>query len=221
MPDWKELVRQRMLALNLPHDAKEEVISELAAHLEEIFEAARIKGLNEAEAFQRALQEVTDWHVLAADIRDLKFEEEFVNDRTKNLWLPGMVTLLGASLLLMLLQFVGFRPHLVWMGNTAMLFYWPWLALLPVFGALGARLSQRARGTIWARLSAVLSPALVMLAAMAASLPFGLAIDGVSFFRLVLFGIGVTNWVVLPALALLLGALPFLRESPGLTTRST
>ena len=103
------------------------------------------------------------------------------------------------------------------MGSAATLLYWPWLAGLPVFGALGAYLSLRAQGSIWARLASAMSPALVMLIVMSVILPFGLAIDGVGFFRLVLFGTGLTNWVALPAVALFAGAVPFLRERDSLT----
>jgi hypothetical protein len=212
MQDWTERIRKHLDAESLPPGNREEVILELAAHLEELYEAARSQGLTEATAVELALQEVNDWHVLAAKIRRAKSKEDPVNDRTKNLWLPGMITLLGASLLLMALQRTGFRPRLVWMGDVAMLFYWPWLAGLPVFGALGAYLSQRARGPIRTRLAAGLSPALVLLIAFGLSLPFGLAIDGLSLLRLGYFGLAVVNWVAIPGLALLLGALPFLKE---------
>ena len=91
--------------------------------------------------------------------------------------------------------------------------YWPWLATLPIFGAIGAYISQRAQGLTPARFAAALSPALVMLIVMLLVLPFGLAMDGVHFLRLVSFGIGLINWVVVPALALLTGALPFFRRA--------
>lgn len=216
MPDWKTLVRERMNS-GLPLAVDEEVVTEIASHLEEFYEVGRARGLAGRAAIERTLQEVKDWRVLAADIRRAKLEEDSMNNRTRNLWLPGMVTLLGASLLLLMMQRVGFRPRLVWMGNVAMQFYWPWLAGLPVFGALGASLSQRAHGTVRARLAAGLSPALVLLITFCLILPWGLAVDGVSLLRLGYFGLGIANWVVIPGLALLLGALPFLHEStaPG------
>jgi len=61
------------------------------------------------------------------------------------------------------------------------------------------------------RLAAGLTPALVMLVAMFLLLPWVLA--GFHLFRLMLFGLGLINWVGIPAAALLLGALPFLRGS--------
>ncbi len=212
-PDWKAIVRQPMSASGPSCDAREEVIAELAGHLEETYEAARSQGIMEDAALEFTLQEVNDWRVLAANIHRAQLKEDPMNSRTKTLWLPGMISLLGASLLLMALQRTNFQPRLIWFGHMAMLFYWPWLAGLPAFGALGGFLSRRAHGSTRARLAAGLSPALVLLAAFAVILPVGLAVDGFSLFRLAYFCLSVTNWVVLPAFALLLGALPFLRES--------
>ena len=132
-----------------------------------------------------------------------------MNHRTRSLWLPALITLLGASVSLAVMQFLGMQPRLAWIGRLAMTFYWPWLATLPFLGAFGAYLSQRAQGATRARLAAGLSPALVMLIVMCLILPWGLAIDGLDFFRLVAFGLGLANWVVLPGVALLVGALPF------------
>ena len=140
-----------------------------------------------------------------------------MNARSKSLWLPTLLTLLGASVSLMATQLLGVPPRLVWIHGMGVTLYWPWLATLPFFGAAGAHLSRRARGPLLARLAAGLSPALVMLIVMLFVLPWGLALDGMHFFRLVGFGLGLVNEVVLPAFALLVGALPFLRESSSLS----
>jgi len=58
-----------------------------------------------------------------------------------------------------------------------------------------------------------------LLVVMCLILPWGLAIDGLDFIRLVSFGLGLVNWVVIPGVALLLGALPFLRESSASSCR--
>ena len=147
MPDWKKLVRERIASSTPSVPTQAEVVSELAAHLEETYAAALSQGSTEKAAVEFALQEVNDWHVLAANIRQAKSEGGIVNDRTRNLWLPGMASLLGASLLLLILQRASYQPRLVWFGHMAMLFYWPWLAGLPAFGALGAYLSKRAHGS--------------------------------------------------------------------------
>lgn len=212
MNSWRQKVRQYFEGCDLPRQVRDEVTAELAAHLEEIDENARANGITQAAATELALQEVDDWRVLVSEIARVKSKEGLMNHRTKSLWLPALATFLGASLSLMICQFCGMRPHLVWVIGVGMSFYWPWLATLPIFGAVGAYLSQRSQGLTSARLAAALSPALVMLIVMLLILPFGMAIDGVHFLQLVSFGIGLTNWVMIPAVALLVGALPFLNK---------
>jgi len=215
-PDWKKVVRERLPSLCLAPDVQEEVIAELAIHLGETYANALSDGLNAGAAVEIALQEVNDWPDLAADIRRAKSTEDPVNKRTKTLWVPAMVTLLSASVLLMTLQRIGLQPHLVCIRSAAMMFYWPWLVGLPAIGALGAYLSKRVRGSVRTRLAAGLSPSLVMLVTMCLILPWGLAVDGFSVLRLAYFGLAVVNWVAIPGLALSLGVLPFLRQ-PQLT----
>jgi len=203
--DWRNEVRERIAKLDLSPQAKEEVIAELSAHLEDA---------NTGSPHKTSMPSDREWRQILRAIQRSKHEVPIMNYRTKSLWLPGMTTLLGASLLLALIQILGFTPRLVWVHGMGMVYYWPWLAGLPAFGALGAYLSQRAQGQMRARIIAALSPALVMLIVMSMILPFGFAIDGWHFLRLVAFGLALLNWVVFPGFALLLGALPFLRPSP-------
>lgn len=212
MPDWTNEMKKRIQGIDLPGDSREEVVSELASHLEGVYESARSQGHDEASAFTLALQEVADWDVLASDIRRAK-QEDSMNYRTKGLWLPALITLLGTSAALALSQYAGMRPRLVWIGGWGITLYWVWLATLPGFGALGAFLSQRAEAPAKARLAASLSPALIMLIVMCVILPWGMAIDGFHFFRLVGFGLGLINWVAIPGVALLAGAAAFLGKS--------
>jgi FtsH-binding integral membrane protein len=139
MPDWKKLVRDRLATLNLPPSAKNEVIAELAAHLEEIYEQVHKTCATDAAAVERTLQEIDNWRVLARNIRRAKSEEESMNHRTKSLlWLSVAVIWLGASLWVMLLQPTD-RPY-----QDLILFYLPWLATLPLVCAAVAYLAQRA-----------------------------------------------------------------------------
>jgi len=211
MPDWKKLVRKRLFKLGLASSTTEEVIAELAFHLEETYQHAVTNGLTQRPAIKIALQEVGDWHVLATEVERARTEESCMNYRTKSLWLPALITLFGASISLAATQFIGLQPRLVWFAGMGMTFYWPWLASLPVFGAVGAYMSRRAAGQTPMRLAAGLSPAIVMLIVMLLILPWGLFLDGFHFFRLVRFGLGLINWVGIPAASLLLGSLPFLR----------
>ena len=212
MRDWKKEVRDHVGSLKLSADAREEVIAELATHLEEVYEEAHSQGLSDSAALEQALQEVEDWRVLARKIGRVK--EDFMNDRTSGLWLPAVITFLGASASLTLTQFLGMQPRMLWFDKLVMPFYLPWLATLPIFGALGAFLSKRAHGATWTRLAASLSPALIMLIVICLVLSWGLAINGVHSLTIAGFGLGLINWVAIPGCALLAGAVPFLRE-PG------
>jgi len=207
MPDWKNIVRERLSTPRLQPLAKEEVILELASHLEDSECSGQREGLSH-------ISEVP-WRKLSRAVERAKSQEDLMNHRTRSLWLPALVTFFGASISLTRSQLLKLEPHIVWVGKIAFWFYWPWLATLPLVGAVGARLSQRAQGPTYSRLMAALSPALVMLIVMLLLLPWGLAIDGVHFLQVVSYGLGLLNWVALPAVALLLGALPFLVESPA------
>lgn len=136
-----------------------------------------------------------------------------MNHRTKSLWMPALACITSSSLAMMFLQFAQIRPQLIWTKPVAFFFYWPWLGMLPFCGALGAWLSRRAGGGILSRLLAVLSPVLWMLALGILVEPLELASNGLA--HLAYFGYGIANWVVLPGLALLIGAAPFLRERAG------
>ncbi len=213
MPDWKKLVGERMSALNLPPDAKEEVISELAAHLEESYEHARSLGHGEADALQLALREVKDWRTLAAQIHRAQSTGDPMNRRTKTLWMPALASITSASVAMMILQLTGARPQLVWTRHVAISLYWTWLAILPFCGALGAWLSRNAGGSLRARMIAVLMPVLWILGVGILVEPVELAHRGLA--HLPYFGYGVGNWVAIPGVALLIGAAPFLPGSAG------
>jgi hypothetical protein len=197
----------------LPPGELEEVASELAAHLEQTYEDALAHGWPEKAAVESALQEAGDWRVLAAKINRAKSKEGPMNQRTRTFWLPAILSLLGASLLFMLLERLGFQPREVRVQGFGLSLYWHWLAGLPAFGALGAHRSERAHGAMRVRLAAGLAPALTMLVVMGLILAWGLAIDGCHGVRFVGFGVGLLNWVAIPAVALLTGAAPFLKES--------
>jgi len=64
MPDWEKLVSDRLAQLALEERERQEVIAELAGHLEEIYEGSRGKGASHDEAIRRALQQVDDWKKL-------------------------------------------------------------------------------------------------------------------------------------------------------------
>jgi hypothetical protein len=133
-----------------------------------------------------------------------------VNDRAKRLWLSLTVTWLGASLSFMVLHRID-RPELVLRRPIPVIFNLPWLATLILVGAAGAYLAQRADAPRRTRLVVATSPALLLGIVMLLLLPRSVALDGYPW-ALIFFAIDAETWVVVPGLALLLGALPFLRR---------
>jgi hypothetical protein len=212
--NWKVLVRERLGSLNITPAQQEEVVAELSAHLEDLYEEGRAQGLGESEAVERALDEVADWGSLSQKIRRAK-QEDNMNQRTRTLWLPGLVSLTSAMAFLMILQASGVQPHFIWMRSGPPLeLYTPWLVAHPLFGAMGAYLSRRAGGDRRACLAAGLFPSITMLALCCVGVSVKLITDRAAL-QIPLFAIlaqlGV--WIVLPGLALLIGALPFLNAS--------
>ena len=222
MHDWRETIRKHIERRGLPPALCDEVVSELAAHLEESYEDARARGLNEDEAIELALQEAGDWRVLARNIFRATHEKEQImctgpmNYRTKSLWLPGLASFTAASMFLLVLTQISLQPQFLVRLNSGLgrSLYFGWLFAQLFFGALGAFLSRRAGGTRTARVLSGTFPAIVMLGLCALVIPVSAVFEHNVFVlhhpdRLAL---GIFVWVVVPAIGLLLGAAPFLKE---------
>jgi len=211
MPDWQELVRQRLAGLELAAAEKEEVHAELAAHLEETYEASVKEGVNEQAAVQRALLQVSNWQDLRQKIQTARTRENIMNDRVRQLWLPGFVTFLLSTSLLALFEVFGAKPPvLVKVGQLpAVLLFIPWLLSLPIIGALGAYLSHRAGGSSRAVFSSIVFPVLPFLFSILLILPVSLI-----FGRFIAHSpaplsllMALLGWVLAPGGALLAGGL--------------
>jgi len=215
--DWATIVRHGLQSLELQAVDQQQVITELAGHLEEVYDDARSRGLSETEAFQFALQGIGDWPVLAVRISRAKHEKEQpMNHRVKSLWLPGLASLAAANLFLLLLTRISLQPQSLLRLNSGLgkSLYIAWIFAQLLFGALGAFLSRRAGGTRTARIVAGIFPAIVMFGLCAVFIPIT-AVAERNVFVLhhpLYYALGVFLWVVLPGVALLLGAAPFLRE---------
>jgi hypothetical protein len=211
MPDWQELVRQRLSGLALAAEERGDVHAELAAHLEESYEFLRTKGLPEQAAMQQTLAQVADWQDLRRRIQTARTKENSMNDRVKQLWLPGFVTFLLSMSLLALNEIFGPKPFaLMKVGQLPMvLFYIPWLLLLPLVGALGAYLSHRAVGSQRAIFSSIVFPVLPFLASILLVLPVSLIFDRFIGHNPSPIGLvmALLGWVLAPGVALLAGGL--------------
>ncbi len=222
-PDWKVLVRERLCPLDLTSSESQEVVAELAGHLDDVYKQQRAKGLSAPEASEFALNQVglnqvslnqvslnqvSGWSRLAEDIQRAKNQEEIMNRRTKHLWLPGLVSLTAAMGSLMILTLISLQPRFLGRGLLQMVIL-PWLIVLPFCGAAGAYLSGRLGAGLRARLVAGLFPTIVL---------FTLSIILV-LTRLVVVArpqwwngsIALVVGIVLPSVSLLIGATPFLR----------
>lgn len=134
-----------------------------------------------------------------------------MNNRTRTLWLPGLISLAGSMAWMLFLQRALPQPEMrLNHAGLPLLYQLLWLATLPLFGAASALLSRRMGGGQTAALIAALSPSIVMIPLWA-----GLATrmnhpSPRQWFNLFC---GVLNWIVVPGAALFVGALPFLRDS--------
>ena len=212
MPDWRQYLRARLGPLGLRHEREEEILTELAEHLEDLCAARAEKAIlpqNRVEPIEGG----TDWNLLAREIRHA--EEETMSPTAKTLWVPG-VSMLFCSFIL-LLAMTRLVPPAIWVNPKApVLLMAPWLLSYLVFGALGARWSRRAGGSRATRFFSGIFPLALHLAvfflpailAIASNVPRFGEHDQVSF--LLRIGLG---WVVIPGAALAIGTVPFLRDS--------
>src|SRR5260221_8666931 len=162
------------------------------------------------------LQEVDDWRVLAARIRQAKSQENLMNHRTKSFWLPALANFAATTLSLLVLTQVSLAPRYLVRLNSGLgvSLYVGWLFAQLMFGALGAFLSRRAGETRSARIAAATFPAIVLFGLWAIWIPVSAVLEHNAFVlrHPLYYALGIFIWVVLPGIALFLGAAPFLGE---------
>lgn len=211
MPDWQELVRLRLDDLALDAAEKDEVHAELAAHLEESYEAFRSEGLAEQEAARRAFAQSGDWKDLQQGIDSVRGGKDTMTNRVKQLWLPGLLTFALSMILLELAQKFGPRPMVLDLekGTPVLMFYVSWLLILPLAGALGAYLSKRAGGSTRMVLVSSIFPVLPFAVVFMIAIPGGLVLSHALAHHIVTaaFFTMTIGWVLVPGVALLAGGL--------------
>jgi hypothetical protein len=211
MLDWEKLVREQLAELDLRHQEKNDVIAELAGHLEEAFESLCQKGMSERDAISLALTEVTDWKVLRRKIYLARNKEDLMEPRITRFWLPG---LLGFALS-MIVERVSYRfdshPLVLSLGRgtPVLKFHFSWIFALFLVGAIAAYLSRRAGGTLRTSLLSSVFPVVPFAAVFLIAIPTGMVVGHPiaygSVTELALYM--VLGWVLAPAVALLVGAL--------------
>jgi len=228
MPDWKKLVSRRLAQLALDERERQEVVGELAGHLEEIYEALRQKGASRDDAIRGALLQVDNWNKLRQDIYVARTKENAMNARTSRLWVPSFVTLAASIITLVAFGFLGLQPgplgsqphHEEWSshlvggitgGSHVVNEYTVWLMALPFLGALGARLSRGAGGTLRDIIISGVFPALAWLTIVVVILSFAVSLGhGLQAVTAPVGPVGlITVLVVIPGVCLLLGVLVY------------
>src|SRR6266446_7482579 len=178
MRDWQKLVRRQLSGLALDFTEKEEIHAELAAHLEESYEALCTEGLPEHDAVEKTLAQVSDWKDLQRKIYAARTGKDSMTNRVKQFWLLGLLTFTLSMVLLELVQKFFPQPFILRLDHPpVLLFYMPWLLTLPLAGALGAYLSKRAGGSRRMTLLSSAFPVLPLAAIFLMAIPVGLVLS--------------------------------------------
>lgn len=208
MPDWLAYVNNHLGRLPLSQAESLQVSEELAAHLEDAYLSLRAQDVSESDAARLVCEQIPSWQQLHRDILAAK-SEAFMQNRVTQLWIPGLVTLFSAYVLLALMQFAGLRALTSHPGEPrGIVLYLPWMLTLPLIGAIGAYLSRRARATGWRVYFAASLPALALGVFFLLLFPLAFVIDPqVSLsIKATALAAAIVNWVILPGFALGLGA---------------
>ena len=224
MPDNPEYLRERLGKLGVQPHREEEILRELSEHLEDHAAALEARGVARDAAVREALDSVSNWPELRDEIVSAETEETNMNYRTKVLWLPALFALTLSNGLLALMQIFGAPAHYYrfGVGKTVQAlceFIIPWIISQLVVGAVAAYWSRRAGGTVRYQLLAAMAPAIALLGVFVLILPLSMILEkpAAPKVRLAAFLVLTVTWVLLPAIPLLLGAIPFLRKPQAQT----
>jgi hypothetical protein len=220
MPDWQAHVHECLTQRRSGAELEPEVTEELAHYLEDLYEVGLDNGLAESEAAQRALAEVRNWPRLARKIQSARAGGEMLRQRIQTLWVPGIMAAISTLVASVAVSRAGSTRFAG--SHMATFVYCSWLLILACIGALAACWSRRAGGSIAIRAAAALFPAATILAGLGAlitnpELKIAVIASVFSPGEVQISRIlpAIANSVVvgtlLPAVALLAGALPFLR----------
>jgi hypothetical protein len=231
--EWESAVNERMGGLKLCAETRNDVVRELASHFEEIYEDARERGAGEQQAREQALGSVRDWRRLARDVQHEKENFMTMTPFRRRVVMPGLVAFVFATIPLFVTNLMGllklesiFRLYKMDYG-LHMAFNVPWLVALPVAGAVGAWMSWRNGGNGTQRLTAGIFPALTFAWAPlmgVATAVIWIVINLVAPQRttdhagLIEWGERILQfavpWIIVPAISMTVGALPFLWLKP-------
>lgn len=214
MRDWGAFVRATFAASRDGAVVDDLVCEELAGHLAEVHAEALRDGATDTEATARALACVPDWLDLAEAVSRHRRGGPPMSETTRTVWIPGLAMTVCAAAAIAAVttlespaRWADPRPWTQWLAAGIALTFYAGL------GAAGAAWSRRAGGTVWARLGAGLFPVALhvalLLPPLAGDVAFAVRHPPV---RLALDLGPVLALIVAPALALTLGAWPYLGQ---------
>lgn len=161
MPDWIREAWRKLAGSKFSASEREDVSRELAGYLDDLCTESRAGCADEPSATARATRELHEDPRLGAHLYRAR-KENNMNDRTKQLWLPGIALMFVAAVTLALFQLAALRvfgayaatPHghdvpdlMSWLmkyRSAALIVYLTWLYVLPFLAAAGAWSSRRA-----------------------------------------------------------------------------
>jgi hypothetical protein len=205
MPDWKQIVRKNLPVLGV---CSPEFTEELAAHLEDSYEALLCEGLPAEVAFQHTIGRIEGRCRVWLVTRFL--QEELIAGFIRKVALPGLLTSTAAWFFHWALAMGHLRPEVLWpLGGQLPLWWW---CLLPICGALGALLSQRNGGSRLQRMAASQLPSAILGTLVLLFFVVGFALSGfvnhyqLDATRLEALGLVPPGFALIPAAFSLLGA---------------
>jgi hypothetical protein len=207
MPDWKQIVRKNLRVLGV---CSPEFTEELAAHLEDSYEASLRGGVPPEAAFHRTVVQINRRSRICLTQRIL--QEVLMTDFARNVGLPGLLTFALAMVIDLALNMAYVRPNFI-LGNRLYSLPIAWLCLLPFCGAAGALVSHRNGGSRLQRIAACLFPCAIMATVVVLIFVAGFAISRFQpdsgwnwAFAVPGLALWLTGQVILTAVPLLLGA---------------
>lgn len=239
MPDWIREAWRKLAGSKFSVSERNDVSRELAGYLDDLCSESRSTGADESSSTARAAHELHEDPRLGAHLYRAR-KEGNMNDRTKQLWLPGMTLMLATAATLALFQLAVHwtfgayvsAPHpnkfpdlTFWSlryRSAVLAIYFAWLYVLPFVSAAGAWWSRRAGSTRAMQVASGLFPLAVLLAVFLGQLAVAqgdsaafLAINELPPAHILFMFLSRPRslfliWVAIPGAALLLGVLPFL-----------
>ena len=72
MPDWREEIKRQLAELRIEPAQENEIVEELAQHLDDVYERALASGLSNEEARRAAIDELADPNVLPTELKRIQ-----------------------------------------------------------------------------------------------------------------------------------------------------